>query len=57
MQFEKLPNILTYPPQFTVNPLIQTLTLIIPQLPHRPPKTPLLNPSPVEPKTSVPHSI
>ena len=34
----------------------QTRTLIVPQLPHRPPKTPLLDPSPVEHITSVPHS-
>ena len=44
----------TYPPQFTVNPLTQTRTLIIPQLPHRPPKTPLLDPSPAEHIVSVP---
>ena len=41
----------------TYNRDIQTLTLIIPQLPHRPPKTPLLDPLPVEPITSVPRSI
>ena len=34
--------------------LCMTRTLIIPQLPHRPPKTLLLDPSPVEHITSVP---